>query len=208
LLLRHGSSVLSLRPCLGGMGWRLRSTTCSSTATIECLHDSCGLDYCFPQNANPQTQVIWAERLTGDVEVCHMVGGSACCDWLPIVSNRRTNSETSEGPQSRVVCILPTSKPMVRESRCPCRLTMNKGRDYPAAWTADSKAIVFVSNPHQRRCVRSPSELRITSISSSRPSIPCLVASAMSRASRREVQPCGAWTQGQRSTLVHVQRDR
>ena len=28
----------------------------------------------------------------------------------------------------------------------PRRLTLNEGRDYPAAWTADSKAVVFVSN--------------------------------------------------------------
>ena len=28
----------------------------------------------------------------------------------------------------------------------PRRLTLNEGRDFPAAWTADSKAIVFVSN--------------------------------------------------------------
>jgi eukaryotic-like serine/threonine-protein kinase len=28
----------------------------------------------------------------------------------------------------------------------PRRLTLNEGRDYPSAWTADSKAVVFVSN--------------------------------------------------------------
>jgi serine/threonine protein kinase/dipeptidyl aminopeptidase/acylaminoacyl peptidase len=37
-------------------------------------------------------------------------------------------------------------QPSVERITTPRRLTLNEGRDFPAAWTADGKAVVFVSN--------------------------------------------------------------